>query len=141
MKPNEYYLKMVSSITKADVRLVAACMTDHIGQENSVKLSMLAARVSMDERKVREILAQLTTQYGWPIGGISGKAGRWIIVNEAERDMVLADLGSRVNETKARMSALREAKLAPEPPKEVKATKPMLFEIEEPVNRLAYWER
>ena len=83
---------------------------------------------------------QLTKRYGWPIGGMSGKAGRWIIVNEAERDMVLSDLGSRVSETQARIKALREAKLAPEPPKEVKATKPMLFEIEEPVNRLAYWE-
>lgn len=141
MKPNEYYLKMVSSITEADVRLVAACMTDHIGYENSVKLGMLAARVSMDERKVREILAQLTKRYGWPIGGISGKAGRWIIVNEAERDMVLSDLGSRVSETQARVKALQNIKLAPEAPKEVKAVQPPMFDIEQPVNRLAYWNR
>ena len=36
MKPNEYYTRMVSSITRADVRLVAACMTEHVGQENAV---------------------------------------------------------------------------------------------------------
>ena len=141
MKPNEYYTRMVSSITRADVRLVAACMTEHVGQENAVKLSLLAARVSTDTRKVREILAQLTVRYGWPIGAISGKTGRWIIANEAERELVIADLGSRIKETQARVKALQNIKLAPEAPKEVKAVQPPMFDVEQPVNRLAYWNR
>ena len=116
MKPNEYYKRMVSSITRADVRLVAACMTEHVGQENTVR-------------------------YGWPIGGISGRAGRWIIANEAEREMVIADLGSRIKETQARVKALQNIKLAPEAPKEVKAVQPPMFDVEQPVNRLAYWNR
>ena len=92
MKPADYYRKLVWSITEADVRLVAGCIAEHVGMENAVRLDRLADRTGMNERKVREILSTLTTQYGWPVGAMSGKAGRWLIANEAERDMVLADL-------------------------------------------------
>ena len=53
MKPNEYYKRMVSSITEADVRLVAACMTDYIGEANAVRIETLAGRwiaTSEDDR-------------------------------------------------------------------------------------------
>jgi len=138
MKPGDYYMRLVASISEADVRLVAACMTESVGMENSVRLDDLSRRVGMNERKVREILSKLTIEYGWPIGAISGRAGRWIIVNEADRDMVLADLGSRVSETQARIRALRAAKLAPEAPREVEAVQPALLDVPEP-DPVPYW--
>lgn len=37
MNPKEYYHLKTATITEADVRLVAACMTDHIGEQNAVR--------------------------------------------------------------------------------------------------------
>ena len=59
MNPREYYHLMTASITEADIRLVAACMTDHIGEENAVRIENLAGRVGFGERQVRDILETL----------------------------------------------------------------------------------
>ena len=111
MNPREYYHLKTASITEADVRLVAACMTEHIGEQNAVRIEDLSGRVGMHERQVRDILATLTTSYGWPIGAHAGKAGRWIIDNEDERWAVLGDLKSRVRELNKRYDALLTAKI------------------------------
>lgn len=140
MRPGEYYLRMTARIKEADVRLVAACMTDYVGEENAVRIERLAARVGMGERQVRDILETLVKSYGIPIGAHAGKAGRWIIANEGERRAVLADLASRVTETNARIRALREAKLAPAEPLRVELVQPTL--LDEPVAQranLSYW--
>ena len=111
MNPREYYHIKTAQITEADVRLVAACMTEHIGEQNAVRIEQLSGRVGMHERQVRDILATLTTSYGWPIGAHAGKAGRWIIDNEDERWAVLGDLKSRVRELNKRYDALLTAKI------------------------------
>jgi hypothetical protein len=111
MTPREIYRRMVSKIKPADVRLVAACFEDHIGAENAVLMPQLCARTGLHERVVRNILNTLVTEYGIPIGAQSGKAGRWIIADEVERQSVIADLASRVSETNARIRALRGAEL------------------------------
>ena len=111
MNPREYYHLKTATITEADVRLVAACMTDHIGEQNAVRIEQLSGRVGMHERQVRDILATLTTSYGWPIGAHAGKAGRWIIDNDDERWAVLGDLKSRVRELNKRYDALLTAKI------------------------------
>ena len=59
MNPREYYHIKTASITEADVRLVAACMTEYIGEENAVRIEQLSGRVGMHERQVRDILETL----------------------------------------------------------------------------------
>jgi hypothetical protein len=34
MNPNEYYRLKSAEIKEADIRLVAACMSDHVGEEH-----------------------------------------------------------------------------------------------------------
>jgi len=77
ISPKDYFKKLAFSIKDAEIRLVAAIMSDYIGEENAVRLDALCRRVSMDERKVRLILGKLVTEYGVPVCAHSGKAGRW----------------------------------------------------------------
>lgn len=67
MNPREHYRKLAFSINDADVRMVAAVMAEHIGEENAVRLDALCGRVSMDERRVRIVLEKLVTEYGVPV--------------------------------------------------------------------------
>ncbi len=98
MNPREYYHLKTAQITEADVRLVGACMTDHIGEENAVRIENLAGRVGFHERQVRDILETLVIQYGWPVCAHAGKAGRWIATTEEDRWRVIGDLDSRHQE-------------------------------------------
>lgn len=140
MKPSDYYRRLSASIKEADVRLMAAVMSEHVGQQNAIRLDVLAKRVSINERKVRIILAKLVMDYGWPVGAISGKTGRWLIATEQERQEVLSDLGSRVSETQARIRALQNAKLAPPEPLDMRKAQPAMFDMPEPEpDRLRYW--
>jgi len=109
MNPREYYHLKTASITEADVRLVAACMSDHVGEENAVRLEALVARCGLGERQVRDILEVLVKDYKWPIGAHAGKAGRWIIANEQERWHVANELLSRENELRARRKVIEQA--------------------------------
>ena len=111
MNPTDYYRLKSAEIKEADIRLVAACMSEHIGEENAVRLEALVKRCGLGERQVRDILETLVKAYKWPIGAHAGKAGRWIIADEVERQSVIADLASRVSETNARIRALRGAEL------------------------------
>ena len=111
MNPRDYYHQKTASITEADVRLVAACMTDYIGEENAVRIETLAGRVGFHERQVRDILAILVKQYGWPICANAGKAGRWIATSEEDRWQVIGDLDSRIKELCERREAMLRAKI------------------------------
>ena len=111
MNPREYYRMKTASITEADVRLVAACMTDYIGEDNAVRIETLAGRVDMHERQVRDILAILVKQYGWPICANAGKAGRWIATSEDDRWLVIGDLDSRIRALRERREAMLCAKI------------------------------
>ena len=111
MNPREYYRMKTAQITEADVRLVAACMTDYIGEQNAVRIEDLSGRVGFHERQVRDILETLVTVYHWPIGAHAGKAGRWIINDESERWQVLGDLESRIQSLRKRREALLTAKI------------------------------
>jgi hypothetical protein len=111
MNPAEFYRMKSAAITDAEVRLVAAVMSDYVGEENAVRLERLAARVGLGERQVRDILETLVVSYGWPIGAHAGRAGRWIIANEEERWRVLGDLDSRQKALYTRRNALLTAKV------------------------------
>jgi len=80
MKPNDYYRLKSAEIKEADIRLVAAVMSEHVGEENAVRMEKLVARCGLGERQVRDILEVLVKDYKWPIGAHAGKAGtvmRW----------------------------------------------------------------
>ena len=109
MKPNDYYRLKSAEIKEADIRLVAAVMSEHVGQENAVRMEKLVARCGLGERQVRDILEVLVKDYKWPIGAHAGKAGRWIIENEQERWHVANELLSRENELRARRKVIEQA--------------------------------
>ena len=114
MNHNDYYRLKSAEITEADVRLVAACMSDHVGEENAVRLEALVKRCGLGERQVRDILETLVKEYRWPIGAHAGKAGRWIIANDKERWHVANELLSRENELRARRRIIEQAHLPAE---------------------------
>jgi hypothetical protein len=111
MKPNDYYRLKSAEIKEADIRLVAAVMSEHVGEENAVRMEKLVARCGLGERQVRDILEVLVKNYKWPIGAHAGKAGRWIIANEQERWHVANELLSRENELRARRKVIEQAHL------------------------------
>ena len=111
MNPREYYHLKTASITEADVRLVAEVMSEHVGKENRISKNELCARVSMSERKVRDILAVIAIDYEWGIGASSGVSGYWIAANEDERWQAINDLRSRNKEINKRIDALLVAKI------------------------------
>jgi len=111
MNPRDYYRQKTASITEADVRLVAACMTEHIGEENAVRIEALSGRVDMHERQVRDILETLVINYGWPVCAHAGKAGRWIATTEDDRWQVIGDLDSRIRSLRERREAMLCAKI------------------------------
>lgn len=111
ISPKDYFKKLAFSIKDAEIRLVAAIMSDYIGEENAVRIEDLSGRVGFHERQVRDILAILVKQYGWPICANAGKAGRWIATSEADRWQVIGDLDSRIKELRERREALLTAKI------------------------------
>ena len=111
MNPTDFYRMKSAEIQEADIRLVAACMSDHVGEENAVRLEALVARCGLGERQVRDILETLVKVYKWPIGAHAGKAGRWIIANDKERWHVANELLSRENELRARRRIIEQAHL------------------------------
>ena len=111
MNPNDYYRLKSGEIREADIRLVAACMSDHVGEENAVRLETLVARCGLGERQVRDILETLVIVYGWPVCAHAGKAGRWIATNEEDRWLVIGDLDSRIRALRERREAMLTAKI------------------------------
>jgi len=111
MNPRDYYRQKTASITEADVRLVAACMTEHIGEQNAVRIEDLSGRVGFHERQVRDILETLVIAYGWPVCANAGKAGRWIATSEDDRWLVIGDLDSRIRALRERREAMLTAKI------------------------------
>ena len=134
ISPKDYFKKLAFSIKDAEIRLVAAIMSDYIGEENAVTIQQLTARTGLHERVVRSILSTLVTDYGIPIGAQSGKAGRYIIATEDERQAVIADLRSRTAETEKRIKALQRATLIQTPPVEPELEQGLLFDLPEPKN-------
>ena len=141
--PNETYQHIVASIKDPEIRLVAAIMSDHIGQDNAATIQQISLRAGLStidedgnyisaDRKIRKILEILVKDYGIPIGAQSGKAGRFIIATEEERQAVIADLRSRNAETEKRTKALQRATLIQTPPVEPELEQGLLFDLPEP---------
>jgi hypothetical protein len=134
MNPNEYYRIKSAEIKEADIRLVATCMSDHVGEENLIRIEALCRRVSMDDRKVRIILEKLTIEYHLPVCAHSGKAGRWLARSYAEAKPTQMEHYSRSNADKRRGDAFNSCHYPPpENIDEIEISQPALFD--EPVVR------
>lgn len=121
MNPSDYYRSIVASIEERDLKKVAEFMLTHVGETHAVDLSTITVAVFEEfnpstERKVRNILEDLTTKYHMPIGAYSGKAGRWLCQDQDEIQRVVADLERRVSSTNDRIRALRMANLPAQMP-------------------------
>ena len=138
MNPREYYRKLSFSIKDAEIRLVAAVMSDYVGEENAVRLEELCGRLSMDERKVRLILAQLVTEYGVPVCAHSGKAGRWLARTFDEARATQAEYYSRAREDKLRGDAFNRCQYPPAQVEELREMQPTLLEMPEPKSDYYY---
>lgn len=62
MNPQDYYKRLIASITEDDVRRVAEVMAEHIGEENRITLQNLVALTKLNERTVRVILNTLVVE-------------------------------------------------------------------------------
>lgn len=111
MNPSDYYRLKSAEIKEADVRLVAACMSEHVGEANAVRIEKLAARVDMGERQVRDILEVLVTEHCWLIGAHAGRAGRWIIATDEEKWHVANELLGREIAMRKRRMIIEHGKL------------------------------
>lgn len=131
MNPKEYYRKLSFSIKDAEIRLVAAVMSDYVGEENAVRLEVLCGRVGMDERKVRMILEKLVTEYGLPVCAHSGKAGRWLARSFDEARATQAEYYSRAAADKRRGDAFNNCHYPPEF-EEIIEVQPALLDVPEP---------
>ena len=138
ISPKDYFKKLAFSIKDAEIRLVAAIMSDYVGEENAVRLDTLCRRVSMDERKVRLILGKLVTEYGVPVCAHSGKAGRWLARSFDEARETQAEYYSRAREDKRRGDAYNRCQYPPEETGEIKPVQPALLDVPEP-DIIPYW--
>lgn len=114
MKPSDFYQELVNSITDDDIRRAARIMTMHVGYDNLITIDGLSERIfgeytNSTERKTREILEKLTTEYHLPVCSLSGKSGRWLAANEDERISAVRELESRGQSILDRAKALRFA--------------------------------
>lgn len=132
MNPADFYRMKSFEIQEADIRLVAACMSDHVGEENLIRIEALCRRVSMDDRKVRIILEKLTTEYHLPVCAHSGKAGRWLARSYEEAKQTQMEHYSRAKADKRRGDAYNQCTYPPaENANEIEVKQPALFEVEE----------
>ncbi|HQH28125.1 MAG TPA: hypothetical protein PLP17_12060 [Oligoflexia bacterium] len=138
MNPNDYYRLKSGEIREADIRLVAACMSDHVGEENAVRLETLVARCGLGERQVRDILEVLVKDHGWPIGAHSGKAGRWLARSFDEARETQAEYYSRAREDKRRGDAFNTCNYPPKPAEELRELQPTLIDVPEP-DPIPFW--
>ncbi len=90
MDLRDYYLMLANTITEADLKLAAAVMSAHVG----------------NERKARETLKRLVTECGIAIGSNSGSSGYYICETEAEKSECISELKSRARELNERAYSL-----------------------------------
>lgn len=130
MNPREHYRKLSFSIKEADIRLVAAILSEHVGEENAVRIETLASRAGMDERKVRIIIERLLTEYRVPVCSISGKPGRWLARTREDTKPSEMECRSRARELVERANAYAGCNFPPT--EQVEAVQPSLVDLPEP---------
>ncbi len=116
--PTEFFREIVGSITDEETLKIASIMLRHIGEEHLIELKELAVQAFGEfnpatERKTRLILAELVEKHKLPVGAYSGKSGRWLCVDEEEKERVIQDLEARHNSLQDRIRNIRMARTPP----------------------------
>ena len=116
MNPKDHYQKIIQGITDIDARRVARALTAHIGKENSIDKRTLVMFIygkytSTTERQVRDIVADLVTNYRYPVCTSSSTGGYWIAANKDEAIEAARDIESRITDLSDRAKALRSCDL------------------------------
>jgi hypothetical protein len=109
------YDRILSTMPAGLEREIAMQMERFIGKDNSVNLGDLTWIIFGDatethKRQIRNTIEVLRNDYGVPILANSGKAGRYMAANSAERDEFVAEMISRRNKlstTIRRMQAVQ----------------------------------
>ena len=98
--PTRAWLEIQRSITHPVLYKVYGVVMMHRGKENAVTREQLAEAVfgefnKTNDRRIRNAIKRLFTEYALPVGATSGQAGYYIIATEAEREAVRADAVAR----------------------------------------------
>ena len=65
MNPTDYYRMKSAEIKEADIRLVAACMSEHVGEGNAVRMSCERAGASSNRLTCRRSWSLRTERRNW----------------------------------------------------------------------------
>lgn len=92
---------------------VLAVLRDHVGSENAITLQALTCQVfgnctSTTERQTREAIERLRRK-GVAVLSESGKSGRWLAKDQAEKDACVAEMEGRSRNLIQVINALRSA--------------------------------
>lgn len=118
ISPTDFFREVIGSISDDDTLKVASIMLQHIGEERLIELKELAMQAFGEfnvatERKTRLILAELVEKHKLPIGAYSGKSGRWLCVDDTEKERVIQDLEARDRSLQDRIRNMRMARTPP----------------------------
>jgi hypothetical protein len=110
MTRTAYYNNLVNHIPPGlyqDVfRLLASTTKDR-----RITRQGLIMATHAEDRQLRDVIADLVTQYRIPILSESGKPGYWLAETEAEKQESIAELLSRAEQLTERAKALRKAEI------------------------------
>jgi len=87
-----------NKVKEPELQRLLIVMADHIGADDPILIEDLATVVYDNrnaERKVRDGLETLRTDYGIPIGSNAGKPGRWIVIDNEDLFHTTNELRSR----------------------------------------------
>ena len=94
--PTRAWLEIQRSITHPVLYKVYGEIMTHRGKDNAITREQLSEAVfgeftKTNDRRIRNAIKRLFTEYALPVGATSGQAGYYIITTEAEREAVKED--------------------------------------------------
>lgn len=92
---------------------VLAILREHRGRQTAIGKAELSTQVGVCERTVRDCIKHLIEEHHEPIGSCSGApAGYFYINSEAELNLAMHELRTRIIEMAKRMAHLKKNSLA-----------------------------
>lgn len=92
---------------------VLAVLREHRGRQAAIGKAELSAQIGCGERRLRQLIKHLIEEHREPIGSCSAPpAGYFWIDTEAELDLAMHELRTRIIEMAKRMAHLKKNSLA-----------------------------